>query len=118
MRRWLVMAAVLMPMGAAGCTPGGDVADCNNHLATACYRIESTACQNGSLLACRHLAEQEDDQYAQVILGIYYANGRGVPQDYVAAATWYRKAAAHGEPRAQNYLGELYENGRGVPKSD
>jgi len=31
---------------------------------------------------------------AQYNLGVMYANGQGVPQDYAAAVSWYRKAAA------------------------
>ena len=35
--------------------------------------------------------------------------------DYANAATWYRKAADQGYPRALINLGFLYEQGRGVP---
>lgn len=43
--------------------------------------------------------------------------GRGVPQDYTAAAEWYRKAAEQGDAEAQCNLGWLLENGWGVDKS-
>ena len=36
------------------------------------------------------------DADAQYSLGLCYANGGGVPQDFEQAATWYRKAAAQG----------------------
>jgi TPR repeat protein len=36
------------------------------------------------------------DADAQVHLGIAYALGQGVPQDYVEAVSWYRKAADQG----------------------
>jgi TPR repeat protein len=39
-----------------------------------------------------------------------------VPQDFAAAATWYRKAAEQGSPVAQNNLGVLYAKGQGVAR--
>lgn len=45
-----------------------------------------------------------------------YENGEGVPQDYVAAVKWYRKAAERGFALAQNNLGQMYINGEGVPQ--
>jgi len=53
---------------------------------------------------------------AQFHLGQLYANGQGVPQDYVQARQWYEKAAIQGDASAQLNLGVLYENGSGVPK--
>ena len=54
---------------------------------------------------------------AQDYLGIMYANGRGVPQDYAKAAEWYRKAADQGYANAQCNLGFMYDNGCGVPQN-
>jgi uncharacterized protein len=45
-----------------------------------------------------------------------YENGRGVPQDYAAAAGWYRKAADQGDAGAQFLLAAMYFTGRGVPQ--
>ena len=45
-----------------------------------------------------------------------YANGQGVPQDYVEAVKWYRRAAAQGHASAQFNLGNMYANGQGVPQ--
>jgi hypothetical protein len=59
---------------------------------------------------------REGNPYAQLFLGILYANGQGVPQDYGQAAQWYRRAADQGEADAQNNLGRLYDNGQGVPQ--
>ncbi len=61
----------------------------------------------------RPLAEQ-GDSYAQHNLGVLYANGQGVPQDYAQARQWYEKAAAQGLAEAQSNLGALYANGQGV----
>ena len=53
---------------------------------------------------------------AQVRLGWMYSVGRGVPQNYLQAANWYRRAAEQGEVAAQFALGLLYNKGHGVPK--
>ena len=57
-----------------------------------------------------------DTPVAQNNLGVIYANGQGVPQDYAAAASWYRKAADQGHAIAQNNLGSMYRIGQGVPQ--
>ena len=53
---------------------------------------------------------------AQFNLGLMYAQGQGVPQDYGKAVEWYRKAAEQGLARAQHSLGVSYASGRGVPR--
>ncbi len=53
---------------------------------------------------------------AQAYLGLLYANGQGVPQDFVQARQWFEKAAAQGLATAQYNLGMLYDNGYGVPR--
>src|SRR5215468_11589494 len=55
---------------------------------------------------------------AQSRLGFMYQNGRGVPQDDAAAATWYQKAADQGNADAQVYLGLFYAEGRGGLQKD
>ena len=54
------------------------------------------------------------DAKAQNSLGAMYDNGRGVAQDYAAAASWYRKAADQGYAKAQFSLGQMYRQGQGV----
>ncbi len=44
----------------------------------------------------RPLAEQ-GYAGAQFYLGVMYATGRGLPQDYAEAVKWYRKAAEQGK---------------------
>ena len=61
----------------------------------------------------RPLAEQGVAS-AQFSLGMMYAKGQGVPQDYQAALKWFQKAAEQGDASAQNNLGLMYERGRGV----
>jgi tetratricopeptide (TPR) repeat protein len=48
------------------------------------------------------------------ILGLLYANGRGVAQDYAMAREWFEKAAHKDAADAMGFLGLLYANGRGV----
>jgi uncharacterized protein len=45
-----------------------------------------------------------------------YYRGLGVPQDYVQALDWFRKAADQGIAFAQNNIGSSYLNGQGVPQ--
>jgi TPR repeat protein len=47
-------------------------------------------------------------------LGLLYANGQGVAQDYAKAREWYEKAADKGATSAMINLGLLYANGQGV----
>ena len=63
----------------------------------------------------RPLAEQ-GDAAAQTVLGLMYANGEGIPEDYIQAAYWWRKAAEQGDATAQFNLGVMYANGKGVPE--
>ena len=58
---------------------------------------------------------RQGDTEGQIRLGDLYAKGRGVPQDYTQARTWYKKAAAQGHPIAQNNLAELHFAGLGGP---
>ena len=55
---------------------------------------------------------------AQFNLGLMYLTGRGVQQDYSAAALWFRKAAEQGYALAQSNLGTLYRDGQGVAQDD
>lgn len=54
--------------------------------------------------------------FAQTHLGIMYANGQGVSQDYAKAMQWLRLAAQQGSGLAQANLGVMYNNGQGVPQ--
>ena len=53
---------------------------------------------------------------AQNNLGVCYAKGQGVKQDYEKAVYWYTKAAEQGDAVAQSNLGICYKNGQGVKK--
>ncbi len=61
------------------------------------------------------LAEQ-GDVGVQYLLGEFYFDGLGVPQDYKEAAKWYRKSAEQGLAEAQFTLGAMLLEGIGVPQ--
>jgi len=63
--------------------------------------------------ACKSEAEQ-GHATAQSNLGVMYAHGHGVKQDYDEAVKWYRKAAEQGLATAQSNLGVMYAHGHGV----
>ena len=54
------------------------------------------------------------DPGAQLILGIMYYDGEGVPQNHVEAARWYRRAAEQGHADAQFFLGLMYAEGEDI----
>jgi len=45
-----------------------------------------------------------------------YSGGYGVPKDYATTLSWFRRAAAQGDPDAQVNLGMMYGGGFGVPQ--
>ena len=53
---------------------------------------------------------------AQYALGVRYASGDEVKEDYSEAVTWFIKAAEQGSVPAQATLGAYYWAGRGVPQ--
>ena len=59
-------------------------------------------------------AQSRTQALADYKQGNVFYLGRGVPQDYVKALEWYKKAADQGNANAQNDLGFLYHHGHGV----
>src|SRR3972149_3694314 len=59
------------------------------------------------------LAEQGNAK-AHFYLGMMYAGGKGVAQDYKEAVRWFRKVAERGYAEAQHILGMMYYEGQGV----
>src|SRR6185503_15918788 len=68
-----------------------------------------------ALKEIRPLAEENDPE-AQFYLGVMYAKGRGVPQDYQKAVQWYQRSAEQGFAKAMSNLAAMYSRGKGVPK--
>jgi hypothetical protein len=54
------------------------------------------------------------DAYAQLKLGMMYAEGKGITRNSAEATIWFRRAAAQGRPEAAYQLGIQYEDGIGV----
>jgi len=75
----------------------------------------STATQRINSLADQAAIAAPGDAADQYNLGIRYARGQGVPQDYAEAVKWIRKAAEQGYTKAQCSLGFSYHKGQGVP---
>jgi uncharacterized protein len=59
-------------------------------------------------------AAELGDPRAQTTVGFMHETGRGLPQDYMLAVSWYNRAAEQGYPRAQFLLGLMYNKGQGV----
>jgi TPR repeat protein len=59
---------------------------------------------------------EEKDAKVQYVLGVRYALGDGVIQDYKAAVKWYRLSAEQGFADAQFNLGVSYARGEGVTR--
>ena len=62
------------------------------------------------------MAAEQDNAVARYNLGVAYAQGKGVPQDYAEALKWYRLAAEQDNAVAQYNLGMMYAQGQGVPQ--
>ncbi len=63
------------------------------------------------------IAEQ-GQPIAQLLVGLMYHRGQGVPQNHAEAAKWLRKAAEQNLAPAQAELGFLYQLGEGVGRND
>ena len=55
---------------------------------------------------------------AQLVLGLMYSIGEGVPKNDAEAVKWFRKAAEQSHDNAQFNLGVKYAEGEGVPEND
>lgn len=64
----------------------------------------------------RKSAEREQDAGSQLFLGMMYAKGQGVKQNYPEAVRWFSLAAEQGHAGAQFQLGLSYVKGEGVPQ--
>ena len=92
-----LLAALFLPSGHASASPPIDIS------AEELQTLEQAA---------------QGDAEAQDSLGVLYAKGLGVPQNYAKARQWFEKAAVQGDAEAQYNLGFLYHKGQGVPRDD
>lgn len=76
-----------------------------------------SALERGDYAAAEKLLKPIAEQgaaWAQVNLGLMYAQGQGVQEDITEAMKWFRAAAEQGEATAQHCLGMIYEEGRNI----
>jgi TPR repeat protein len=59
-------------------------------------------------------AAEDGHLESMFLLGVAYAQGKGIERDDSAAARWFHLAARRGHVRARTSLGFLYSVGRGV----
>jgi TPR repeat protein len=59
-------------------------------------------------------AAESGDVAAQSAVGMMFANGKGVAQNYAEAAKWWTKAGLAGDLVAARHAWNLYRNGEGV----
>lgn len=107
MRKLVLLGAFLWALIAAGPAAAGPlqagIAAYNAHDYPAAARLLLPLARHGNPMA-------------QTYVGFMFQNGRGLPQNYVAAADWYRAASEQGVPVAQFQLGLMYDKGHGVPQ--
>ena len=84
-------------------------------LSVACAQLRAVQ-EDPSVAEIRWQADHGDAE-AQYRMGLLYANGQDVKQNYVWARGWFELAAAQGHPGAQYMLGIAYTTGRGAPKN-
>jgi len=68
---------------------------------------------NDAMSHLRTLAESGDAS-AELLIGLDYLDGNGVPKSDASSFAWLARAAAKGQPLAEYQLGVFYQNGRGV----
>src|SRR6478735_5394095 len=98
LRTALVVALIVATL--PGPTHAGPFQD-----ATAAYNRGDYA----TALRIRLELAEKNDAAAQVVLGLMYARGHGVPRDDTQAVQWYRRAAEQGFAWGQTNLGYMYE---------
>lgn len=59
---------------------------------------------------------ESGDERSMVEMGLFYANGVGVDQDYLNAIKWFEKASEKENPEAQYNLAYAYSQGLGVKR--
>lgn len=108
---------------------GAEAGYCASKLMLADFYKEGIACKKDLDKAAKlyqeaydelHEAAVNDDADAQFRMGTIFYSGLpliNIPQDYIQAAEWYKKAGADGYYHAQNNLGNMYLFGLGVEQN-
>ena len=77
--------------------------------------------EKGRFVEARELlwpAARSGNADAEELIGVMYAMGLGVEQDYQRAFDWYLRSSMKGHPGAQSGVGWYYEVGLGMPTPD
>ncbi len=113
----LIAGAVILAMVLLCPVMGhASLADAPGTLAERNFQTGLQALQNGDYrVGFEILAPlaRQGDKRAQYCIGLLYAQGNYLPQDFVKAREWYRLAAEQGHTNAQNNLGLLLKQGLG-----
>ena len=96
----VAISCTLIPIGAMAGFKEGEAAYVKGDYANALKELKPLATKGNAK--------------AQYFLGLMYAKGEGVAQDYMGAAWHYGLAAAQGHAGALNNLGVMYDKGQGV----
>ena len=106
MRKLVLSSALLFALVGAGPAAAGPlqagIAAYNRHDYPAAARLLLPLAQHGNPMA-------------QTYVGFMFANGRGLPQNYVAAADWYRAASEAGVPVEHVVYPELIHGAYRMP---
>lgn len=74
-----------------------------------------SGCESGEEAVARYVAQAEKgDVKAMVKIAEVYCGGVNIEQDDQVCGIWMRRAAEHGDMRAQYMLGGMYEQGLGM----
>mgnify|MGYP006425779583 CR=1 FL=1 len=82
--------------------------------AVTCLFLDFPRLADDSDLSAIRRAALQGDAGASFALGVMYAGGHGVPQDYKEALKWYRRSAHQRHADALYYLSKIYAKGQGV----
>lgn len=82
-----------------------------------CVSLDTAGNYDSAFPYCKASAEN-DNIYAQTLIGSMYFRGKGTPQSYEQAAYWFQKVAKQGDVNAQAIVGSMYSQGKGVPQNN
>lgn len=103
-KKILVLAVALLLL-AAGPAPADDVGKGTSLYLRGDYAAAAAVLQP---------LARDGNALAQFAVAVMHDDGRGLPQDFTRALSWYRKAAHAGLVDAQYMVGRFYGRGRGV----
>lgn len=110
-RRWIVLLIVLM---AASIAPRAAISNSALEAARDLMEADEYAAAMEALWPLARSGNAD----AEELIGVMYAMGLGVEQDYQRAFEWYLRASMKGHPGAQSGVGWYYEVGLGMPEPD